>query len=902
MPPTRTRHVPANNNKCSTSLPGSSTLFASTISSSLKSTKQVVPVAGKTRPTKPSVSYLKTKANFDRTKLNRPKRVSISSSLDDPTIRECDDGKLTQWNRMQMHKAFGVFDSNETMSKAKSCLTLNKFELFPPWQSTNGSSNDETTSQQNIEETQKLQQNVETDPQTPNDPYLSKSKSMSSLYSPRTVSPLEPRTPVESDLNRVADELVSTLCTNYPSAEPNQLLAPVQTNNNEDDVDVTSLIRTLLNLMNYSANQTACSGRSRRKLSGLSASQRTTRSITPSTNTTSEVFKQDSASTKNNDHKVNLLEHRLSTETSDCEVEFTTNSTNSASKPSKSIQPQQTMVRYGVKRKYTHRKRNDHTTCSSWSTSDTDTSRPIPVKSRAYVSINDCDSQLTESISYRISSMKTESSISRESHSVNRPDESDLQLVPLNNQQTRVRYRLHGHNSAHRHRSHRRHRSKRLRLGSSNASARSQGTLSPTGTSGTGTTLSSASVKSRRRSSIQQLCDQITRRLSNFSIKSYPTNLRSSSTKSDEVKQRNFTAPAALEAELPRPMNNTPIETIQENVTNKKDLEERDHQKGVLPEKTKSKQQTAILSDAQQIDDNHEDRFESLLRHNSFLYADTVQEEVEKQPSLLANARAQAVRKRKKLVASKKRTSLAPSIAQSLLSAPIRSFINQTTSSASLMQEINEHEGGVNCLELSEDRSLLVSGGEDGVVRMWSTFSTPCECIGILTGHTGYITCVNVYRYLVVSGSADKTLRIWSIETSNCLAVLRGHDAFINKCTCFGPVLLSGSFDASARVWSLANKLTIARYAINADGISKFNQEEEEDEDEDDLTVLQDGSDEGFNFNQAEQELKKLIRKKRGLMRAQADIVTHHQVDTDFGQCLHVLKVGCIFFEFAKMF
>lgn len=52
-----------------------------------------------------------------------------------------------------------------------------------------------------------------------------------------------------------------------------------------------------------------------------------------------------------------------------------------------------------------------------------------------------------------------------------------------------------------------------------------------------------------------------------------------------------------------------------------------------------------------------------------------------------------------------------------------------------LLQTIEDHKLGVNCIEISEDRSLLVTGGEDCIARLFSTLSTPCECIGVLLGH-----------------------------------------------------------------------------------------------------------------------------------------------------------------------
>lgn len=53
-----------------------------------------------------------------------------------------------------------------------------------------------------------------------------------------------------------------------------------------------------------------------------------------------------------------------------------------------------------------------------------------------------------------------------------------------------------------------------------------------------------------------------------------------------------------------------------------------------------------------------------------------------------------------------------------------------------LLQTIDDHKLGVNCIEISDDRSLLVTGGEDCIGRLWSALSDPVECIGVLEGHT----------------------------------------------------------------------------------------------------------------------------------------------------------------------
>ena len=49
-----------------------------------------------------------------------------------------------------------------------------------------------------------------------------------------------------------------------------------------------------------------------------------------------------------------------------------------------------------------------------------------------------------------------------------------------------------------------------------------------------------------------------------------------------------------------------------------------------------------------------------------------------------------------------------------------------------LIDELDEHEDAINCMTLSDDGSLLVTGGEDCTARMWSTKTQSCECLGSL--------------------------------------------------------------------------------------------------------------------------------------------------------------------------
>lgn len=64
-------------------------------------------------------------------------------------------------------------------------------------------------------------------------------------------------------------------------------------------------------------------------------------------------------------------------------------------------------------------------------------------------------------------------------------------------------------------------------------------------------------------------------------------------------------------------------------------------------------------------------------------------------------------------------------------------------------------------LSVSIDQDTVATGATDGLVRIWS------HTRGTLTrsfqGHTAAVTCVRLHGALVVSGSADSTVRVWTL-------------------------------------------------------------------------------------------------------------------------------------------
>ena len=134
----------------------------------------------------------------------------------------------------------------------------------------------------------------------------------------------------------------------------------------------------------------------------------------------------------------------------------------------------------------------------------------------------------------------------------------------------------------------------------------------------------------------------------------------------------------------------------------------------------------------------------------------------------------------------------------------------------------------VNCVEFSGDNSLVAIGTSESYIRIWSLDNTPLvsplddpslqpSSSRRLIGHSGPVYALAFSPSIAVpadpsashptyllSGSADTTIRLWSLSTYTNLVVYRAHSAPIWSLA-FSPhghYFASGSSDRSARLWS----------------------------------------------------------------------------------------------------
>jgi WD40 repeat protein len=121
------------------------------------------------------------------------------------------------------------------------------------------------------------------------------------------------------------------------------------------------------------------------------------------------------------------------------------------------------------------------------------------------------------------------------------------------------------------------------------------------------------------------------------------------------------------------------------------------------------------------------------------------------------------------------------------------------------------HLDWIQCVTILLD-GRIASGSFDYMIKIWDVKtgqrSNPeGKCDVTLEGHTGIVFCISAFlmngQQHLVSGSADKTLRIWNVETSKCISVLRDHVVPV-RCVAILPDgrIVSGCDDGTIKIWN----------------------------------------------------------------------------------------------------
>ncbi len=111
------------------------------------------------------------------------------------------------------------------------------------------------------------------------------------------------------------------------------------------------------------------------------------------------------------------------------------------------------------------------------------------------------------------------------------------------------------------------------------------------------------------------------------------------------------------------------------------------------------------------------------------------------------------------------------------------------------------------------DGTRVLSGSNDRTVRLWDVETG--RCLRVLEGHTATVNGVawSADRRHALSGSGDHTVRLWDVETGRCLRVLEGHTVAVYGVAWSADQrhAFSGDTYGYIRVWDLSEFVAKAR-------------------------------------------------------------------------------------------
>eukprot|EP00607_Mallomonas_marina_P008566 CAMPEP_0182418234 /NCGR_PEP_ID=MMETSP1167-20130531/2726_1 /TAXON_ID=2988 /ORGANISM="Mallomonas Sp, Strain CCMP3275" /LENGTH=423 /DNA_ID=CAMNT_0024592357 /DNA_START=10 /DNA_END=1278 /DNA_ORIENTATION=- len=135
-----------------------------------------------------------------------------------------------------------------------------------------------------------------------------------------------------------------------------------------------------------------------------------------------------------------------------------------------------------------------------------------------------------------------------------------------------------------------------------------------------------------------------------------------------------------------------------------------------------------------------------------------------------------------------------------------RASLPPTKNYSGKYNKLEGHNEAVISVTIAENGDIF-SGSEESIIRQYKKNEEKYDCVKTFTSHSDYISCIMLYSSdILISASADSTLKIWVISSGKLSTTLTGHTDGI-RCAIIltNGSVLSGGNDAVIRQWDVKN-------------------------------------------------------------------------------------------------
>ena len=152
----------------------------------------------------------------------------------------------------------------------------------------------------------------------------------------------------------------------------------------------------------------------------------------------------------------------------------------------------------------------------------------------------------------------------------------------------------------------------------------------------------------------------------------------------------------------------------------------------------------------------------------------------------------------------------------------VQSVLYQAVEESRERYVFDAHEMSVNSLAFSLDGQYIVSGSSDKTVKLWDVKNQ--VLLHTFDGHESGVNSVafSPDAQYIVSGSSDNTVKLWDVENQVLLHSFNDHKFLVNS-VAFSPdgqYIVSGSSDNTIKLWDVKNKVLLHTFNGHEFGVN----------------------------------------------------------------------------------